>query len=801
MIALAGTALSLAYAPGAIAQNQLAQIAQDTRPVQIGQFAEPVELGSFVEFVSRVLEINIIVSNVEMSGRTVEFKAQMTVEHRELIPLLDMLLAQQGFALSETDQGWLMISTSAQVMPDLDGELATTRIIPTPLVSPSTVLDAVTKMIGGQGTSSNNKISAVDELGVIISTAAPQTNRIIQEAVERLLEEHSRQQTVPFLLEHVAANEARERILQLVGQSSETGAPRAQANTPASAAQAAVSIQGFSNLARRLVADRSSNALLFRGTEEEAAELQGLVALVDQPSRIVIRRYNAGAMSPVIASYGERQGLGPVVRLASASATQQQNFFGSGFVVEDTESGAFTYYGTTSQHDAVRDLVEEFADQVQNETMVVEFYKLQNADADEAAELISQLLELESAEDDTAQSPFLQPSLESQRNISRVSDFGAQPQQTTQPLVQGSGVTDAPPAGTSLSADAGAGGDGEAGLGLTPTEGMAIIADTERNQLMVRAPYRQQDEIRRVIEQIDQRRPQVYLEVQIVTVSTSNEFTLKIDTAFMGPGTSVPLFSNFGLLPDPNDVSSVEIPIADGFSGAIIDDDWVPIVINALQTEGDGRVQSMPRMLVNDNETATLSSTENVSFSQTTQSVGTPSQTSLGGQISAGTTMTVTPQISEGGFVTLELDVELSAFGDQPNPDLPPNTRSDSVQTVVTAPQDSTVVIGGLTLETKTESISKIPILGDIPIIKHLFRSQTKNTQESALYVFITPRVLKDPTFTDLRLLTRGPAEFMEVDLGETPPLQPAMMSIVETRTSISRASDNSTSAPESGAM
>jgi type II secretory pathway component GspD/PulD (secretin) len=801
VIALACTVVSLRCAPNAIAQDLLAQIAQDTRPIQIGQFSEPVELGSFVDFVARALEINIVLSNVDLSGRTVEFKASMTVEYRELIPLLDTLLAQQNFALGQTEEGWLMVSSSAQLLPEFEGDLATTRIFPTPLAKPSSVLSAVNAMLGGQSGSSNNMLTAVDELGVIISTAAPRINRSIERAIERILLEHGQQHAIPLYLKHVAASEARERLLQLVGQSTTVGAPRGQGGAPAT--QSVIAVQSFSNLSDRLVADRSSNALLFRGTQGEAIELRELVAIVDQPSRIVIRRYNAGAMSPVIATYGQRQGLGPVVRAGGNNANSQQ-FFGSGFVVEESEVGAFTYYGTASQHNRVEDLVREFADQVRNEQMVVEFYKLQNADADEAAQLISQLLDLESAQDQTAQSPFLQPSLESSRNISRISDFGAAPAQT-QPMVQGGGAADSSGL-TASSGPAGADAQGDGDLGLTPTEGMAIIADPERNQLMVRAPVRQQKEIERIVHEIDTRRPQIYLEVQIVTVNASNSFQLTVETALTNPGTTnnsrVPVFTNFGLLPNPNDVNSVRIPFADGFTSAIIDDDWVPLVVNALQTEGNGKVLSTPRMLVNDNETATINSTTNESFAQTTQTVGSPTQTSLGGQISAGTTLTVTPRISEGGFVTLELDIELSSFGERPNPDLPPNTRSDSVQTIVTAPADSTVVVGGLTFQSENKSESKIPLLGDIPIIGNLFKSQTKDVSDRTLYIFITPRILRDPTFADLRLLSRGPADYMEIDLGETPELEPALMSIIKQRTEITRARDAIESPQqESGAM
>ena len=88
---------------------------------------------------------------------------------------------------------------------------------------------------------------------------------------------------------------------------------------------------------------------------------------------------------------------------------------------------------------------------------------------------------------------------------------------------------------------------------------------------------------------------------------------------------------------------------------------------------------------------------------------------------------------------------------------------------------------GGLTFTSESESVSKIPLLGDLPVLGFLFRSKAKDVSDRTLYVFITPRILRDPTFADLRLITRGPSEKMEIDLGGPPPLEPALMSIVET--------------------
>jgi len=747
----------------------------DEQTIDFGRFSEPVELASLVDFIGRLLDVNIILTEADLTGRVVEFKAPVRVRRDELLPLLQTLLAQHGFGLTETDEGWLMVAPANQLPVTLDGDLATTRVFPTPLVKPTALQPAINTMLGGEGQGQGRRIAYVDELGVIISTAPPRLNDSLSRIINRLLAEQAGIQLRRFELTHVAAEEARQRLLELVGQSQPGGARPAGA--PAGGQQGAApgagaGGQALANLADRLYVDRQSNALVFRGSEREAEELATLVEVVDAPSRLIIRRYSAGQMSRTIASYGERLGLGPVAGGAGGGATPGaagQSFIGSGFVIEggeDEQQGAFTYYGTPEQHERVAALVEEFAEQVRNQQMVVEFYRLENASAEEAASLLNELLNLET-DQQVGSSPFVTRSLEG-GNIQRVSDFGVPTEQ---------------PAATAQQDATGAPGDsaGEDGApSLTLAEGVAVIADIPRNQIVVKAPVRQQREIEQIIRKIDLRRGQVYIEAQIVSVSNSDDFSITVETVLTDPDSDVPIFTNFGLLQDPTNTPGVRMPFGQGLSGALINNDYVPLIIQALQTEGDGRLLSQPRLLVNDNEEAELASTRNEPFAQTTQVVGAPSQTSLGGNISAGTTLSVRPQISEGGFVRLEFAAELSAFGERPNPDLPPATTSDTLTSAVTVPADSTVVLGGFTQQTENDSVSKIPILGDVPFLGSLFRSTSKQTSYRTIYIFITPRVLRDPSFADLRLLTKGPAQTVEVDLlGDLPGLEPATMEIL----------------------
>ncbi len=93
-------------------------------------------------------------------------------------------------------------------------------------------------------------------------------------------------------------------------------------------------------------------------------------------------------------------------------------------------------------------------------------------------------------------------------------------------------------------------------------------------------------------------------------------------------------------------------------------------------------------------------------------------------------------------------------------------------------PSDSTVVIGGLVIDNKTKTVAKIPLLGDIPILGMLFQDRSTTNRKTVLYVFLTPRILRDPTFTDLKLLTKGPQAFSGLK-ADMPELRPSASEIL----------------------
>jgi len=135
--------------------------------------------------------------------------------------------------------------------------------------------------------------------------------------------------------------------------------------------------------------------------------------------------------------------------------------------------------------------------------------------------------------------------------------------------------------------------------------------------------------------------------------------------------------------------------------------------------------------------------------------------TSFGGTEDAGTTVTLTPHIAEGDHVVLEYSIELSAFtGDAVATEgggvVPPSSQQNSFEGTVTVPDGHVVVIGGLDNVADTNSRSQLPFLGDLPFIGGLFGATSKTETHSRFYAFMRVTILRDSSFEDLKLLSRG---------------------------------------------
>ncbi|MFI4880984.1 MAG: type II secretion system protein GspD, partial [Phycisphaerales bacterium JB064] len=311
-----------------------------------------------------------------------------------------------------------------------------------------------------------------------------------------------------------------------------------------------------------------------------------------------------------------------------------------------------------------------------------------------------------------------------------------------------------------------------------------VTYDEATNQVLVRAPLNMQPEFRRLIQTIDKRRPQVFIEAKILAVTWTDDMRLAFETQLISAGGRDGLVqTNFGLTDSSGDATTPNV-VDDsllGLTSAIIRSDYVPIVINAFQRNVNGRILASPQLLVDNNTESTIESVESQPFATTSQD-GTSTQTGFGGFESAGPQLTVTPRINPGGFVTLTYNLTLSNFVGSGSDGIPPPRQERTLTSdSVTIPSDSTIIVGGITIENDSDTRIKVPLLGDIPILGYLFSDTNWNESKTTLYVFITPKILYEPTIGEYELLTEGPRRIAELD-DDTPELETFMVRVLVPR-------------------
>jgi len=301
--------------------------------------------------------------------------------------------------------------------------------------------------------------------------------------------------------------------------------------------------------------------------------------------------------------------------------------------------------------------------------------------------------------------------------------------------------------------------------------GARVSADVATNSLIVYAPSNVQGLYAKLIRSLDQRRPQVMIEAEIVAVNTSGNFSLGVEVS-MGDRTGETKlfkFNSFGLSEVDASTGMLTPKGFAGFNGVLLDPEVADVIVSALSSHSRGRVLASPKILVNDNQTGTLESVESFPFNSVNV-INTVGSQSLGGNQQAGTIITVTPHINEDDHLQLEFDVEFSSFegeqistgGDNPGL-LPPQRKIDRVGSVVTIPDGKTVVVGGLKRDSAAEAFSGVPWIEKIPVLRELTSKTSSEDKCTSFFLFIRPKILRDSQFRDLQYLSNNDIREMEI--------------------------------------
>jgi general secretion pathway protein D len=296
----------------------------------------------------------------------------------------------------------------------------------------------------------------------------------------------------------------------------------------------------------------------------------------------------------------------------------------------------------------------------------------------------------------------------------------------------------------------------------TPT----LAVDEATNTIVAVGRPSELDRLEALVARLDRRQPQVMIEVTLVSLSENRalDFGVELKTQFENGGTTTNLASAFGLAADG------ALAAGTGFTGTIIRPGDFEVVVRALETTSSGRAVSVPKILVDNNQSSTLRSVVRQPFTSLNAS-DTVATTSFGGTEDAGTTITVTPHIAQGDHLSVAYAVEVSAFtGDSISTEgggvIPPPSQQNSIDGSVTIPDGFAVVVGGLRSESSGVADARVPLLGRIPLLGPLFGTHGDNDTSSRLYIFIQATILRDSGFEGLRNLSASDLTASGVDDG-----------------------------------
>lgn len=283
-----------------------------------------------------------------------------------------------------------------------------------------------------------------------------------------------------------------------------------------------------------------------------------------------------------------------------------------------------------------------------------------------------------------------------------------------------------------------------------------ISADKATNSLIIMADKEDYNVLVDVIQKLDIPRSMVYIESLIMEVDMSTSLNIGIDwsafgeTSFSGKDALIGGGFRRGFV-TPSELLQGGLTvglISEPLKIAGFDVSNISAIINAVKTDDDFRILSTPQVLTTDNEEARITVGENRPFQ-------TRSTTDVSGGTfesfeyrDVGKILKITPHVTEDRLVRMQISLEVTAIDQQATlttSSTLPVTLKRTVDTTVIIKDQQTVVIGGLIDDTTTESENKVPVLGDIPVLGWLFRKQAEETVKTNLYVFLTPKVIKNP--------------------------------------------------------
>ena len=330
-------------------------------------------------------------------------------------------------------------------------------------------------------------------------------------------------------------------------------------------------------------------------------------------------------------------------------------------------------------------------------------------------------------------------------------------------------------------------GSGSSGMGTSstnnnqPSTGGQIQADPTTNSLIITAPEPLYRQLRAVIDKLDGRRAQVLVESLIVEVAANKVAQFGIQwqgiLGKQGDGTVGVIGTNSGAA--GANILGITAALASGSTSSIATaasglggglnlalapringQYYLGALANFLQNSGDANVLSTPNLMTLDNEEARILIGDNVPFVTgsyaNTGNSGTVNPFNTVERKDVGLMLKVRPQIGENGTVKMAIYQEISKIDRSTLSNATgPTTSKRAVESNVVVDDGSIIVIGGLLEDTYSQGEDKVPLMGDLPVVGNLFKSENRSRRKTNLMIFLRPIVVRDNATSDALVVDR----------------------------------------------
>lgn len=265
-----------------------------------------------------------------------------------------------------------------------------------------------------------------------------------------------------------------------------------------------------------------------------------------------------------------------------------------------------------------------------------------------------------------------------------------------------------------------------------------VFLDKRNNTIVVSAAVSDIEKVKKAVEKIDVRLPQVSIEARVVDFTTSGSksfsanFVEKVGTSATPVGIQMTDKGNF---------------IGTGtFSFNMLGTKFVA-TLNDLVQQGKARVLASPKVLTLSGKSATITLTDQIPYTVETSTTGQFGQVVVTKNTNyepVGITLTLTPRINENGEILLQINPKVETITSTPAPGQRPSKNSREVNTLMRITDGGSVIIGGLINSSERETMAKIPILSSLPLVGKLFKSTNNSKSDSELSIIITANIVEE---------------------------------------------------------